>query len=190
MNTYSFAFPLAAAAAIYVFRIFELRTRRQTIRGPIRENLTLKLFMLAGTAMFAGGLLEFLLRGRQWNWATLGIGIACAVISFAVRHRAIEALGRFWSLHVEIRENHEFVRSGPFRWMRHPTYFTMILELLAVALILEAWISLTVATLVFVPTLYYRVRIEERALVEKFGDTYRQYQHTTPALIPYRLPAE
>jgi protein-S-isoprenylcysteine O-methyltransferase Ste14 len=190
MNTHSAVFPLIAAAAVYFFRVIELRTRRQTIRGPIQENLTLKLFILAGTSMFSGGLLEFFFREQRWSWLTLGVGVMCALISFTVRHRAIAALGQFWSLHVEIRENHEFVRSGPFRWMRHPTYFTMILELLSVALILEAWISLLVATFVFLPTLFYRVRIEERALVDKFGDTYRQYQRSTPALIPYRYPAE
>jgi len=188
MNNDSFAFPLVAAAAIYVIRVIELRTRRQTIRGPIRENLTLKLFVLAGTGMFAGGLLEFFLRGKRWSWLTLGLGVACALFSFVVRHRAIAALGRFWSLHVEIRENHEFVRSGPFRWMRHPTYFSMIFELLSVALILEAWRSLFLAALVFIPTLVYRVHLEELALVEKFGESYREYQRKTPAVIPHRFP--
>ena len=109
MNTHSAVFPLIAAAAVYFFRVIELRTRRQTIRGPVKENLTLKLFILAGTAMFSGGLLEFLFRGQRWSWLSLGLGVACALISFTVRHRAIAALGRFWSLHVEIRENHEFL---------------------------------------------------------------------------------
>ena len=61
-----------------------------------------------------------------------------AVFSFWLRARAIAALGRFWSLHVEIRENHEFVKTGPFRWMRHPVYFSMILELASICLILHA----------------------------------------------------
>jgi isoprenylcysteine carboxyl methyltransferase (ICMT) family protein YpbQ len=190
MNTYLDTLPVAAAACVYAVRIVELRTRRQTIRGPIKENLTLKLFILAGTAMFIGGLAEFFLHGRQWNWLTLILGVVCAFASFGIRRQAIAALGRFWSLHVEIRENHEFVRSGPFRWMRHPAYFTMILELLSVALILQAWFTFLFAALVFVPTLFYRVHLEEQALVEKFGDTYRQYQKTTPALIPYRVPAK
>ncbi|NDJ15643.1 MAG: hypothetical protein EBY17_31475, partial [Acidobacteriia bacterium] len=47
-------------------------------------------------------------------------------------------------LHVEIRETHQFVRTGPFRWMRHPTYFSMILELLSAAFILQAPATLMV----------------------------------------------
>ena len=63
---------------------------------------------------------------------------------FRLRWAAIAALGKFWSLHVEMRENHEFVQSGPFRFMRHPTYFSMILETAALGLICSAWWMLAV----------------------------------------------
>ena len=116
------------------------------------------------------------------------LGWTCGLASFGIRRSAIAALGKFWSLHVEIRETHEFVRSGPFRWMRHPTYFSMMLELLALALILQAgWTALLVAVL-FVPALLARVRLEEAALVEKFGEAYRAYQRSTPAVIPWKGP--
>ena len=188
MKSYLDAVPILAAVAVYAVRIVELRTRRQTIRGPIKENLTLKLFVLAGTLMFGGGLVEFIVRGWQWNWVTLALGVASAVASFNLRRRAIAALGRFWSLHVEIRDNHEFVRSGPFRWMRHPTYFSMILELVAGALIFEAWWTAVAVTGLFVPALLLRLRLEESALVEKFGPAYVEYQRSTPAVFPYRSP--
>jgi protein-S-isoprenylcysteine O-methyltransferase Ste14 len=188
MRTYLDALPIVVALVVYVARVVELQTRRQTIRGPIKESLTLKLFVLAGTVMIGVGLVEFLARGWRWSWPLLLAGVVCALLSFTIRRQAIATLGQFWSLHVEIRENHEFVRSGPFRWMRHPTYFTMILELVSVALILQAWWSLLLTALLFIPTLVYRVRLEERALVGKFGDAYRAYQRTTPALFPYKHP--
>lgn len=40
------------------------------------------------------------------------------------------------------------------------------------------------------PTLAERVCLEETALVEKFGEAYRRYQQTTPAVIPWKGPAE
>jgi protein-S-isoprenylcysteine O-methyltransferase Ste14 len=97
---------------------------------------------------------------------------------------AIAALGKFWSLHVEIRENHEFIQTGPFRWVRHPTYLSMILELLALALICNAFFTLLLIPLFFLPVLIMRIRIEEVALVEKFGDAYRNFQRTKSAVIP------
>ena len=116
------------------------------------------------------------------------LGAACATGSFAIRRRAIAALGKFWSLHNEIRGNHSFVRSGPFRWVRHPTYLSMILELLSGALILHARYSSLIVGLIFFPTLWLRIKAEETALVAQLGDDYAAYQSRTPALIPYKWP--
>ena len=179
--------PVISVIGIYVARLIELKTDRGIIPGTVKETVTLRLFMLAGTLMLGGGILEFFLRGSGLRWWSFGLGWTCALISFAIRKRAIRALGRFWSLHVEIRDNHSFVRSGPFRFVRHPTYLSMILELCSLGLILNAVFTPVLVAGIFIPALILRVRIEETALVEKFGDAYREYQRTTPALIPYKL---
>jgi protein-S-isoprenylcysteine O-methyltransferase Ste14 len=181
--------PIASVLVIYLARMVELKTKRNTIRGPVKENLTLRLFMLAGTLMLVGAIAEFLLRRSSLFWPTFIGGWVCAMLSFAIRRRAIAALGRFWSLHVEIRDSHEFVRSGPFRWVRHPTYFSMILELMSIGLILNSYISFLVAAAIFIPTLLMRLKLEETALVEKFGATYQTYRCETPAIFPYKWPA-
>ena len=181
-----FILPLVSVLAIYVVRLVELGTKRDLIAGKIRENLTLRLFLLAGTVIFAGSMAEFIFRAPRLWWPAFSAGWVCGVASFAIRRQAIAALGKFWSLHVEIRENHEFVQSGPFRWVRHPAYFSMILELLALALICNAFFTLLLIPLFFVPVLIMRIRIEEVALVEKFGDAYRTFQRTKPALIPWK----
>src|SRR5262245_16885172 len=182
--------PIASVGAIVLARLTELRTKRDTIRGFVRENLTLRLFILIGTLVCAGGIVEFLLRQERLRWGPYVLGMLCGGLSVWVRRKAIAALGRFWSLHVEIRPNHEFVQSGPFRWMRHPTYFSMILELLAIGLILNAVVALVVGLALFAPILCWRINLEEAALVEKFGERYRQYLRTTPALLPYKWPAQ
>jgi protein-S-isoprenylcysteine O-methyltransferase Ste14 len=189
MNKIEVVLPIASVLVIYLARMVELKAKRNTIRGPVKENLTLRLFMLAGTFMLVGAITEFLLRHSALWWPTYVAGIACAIASFAIRRRAIAALGKFWSLHVEIRESHEFVRSGPFRWVRHPTYFSMILELASIGLILNAYFSFIVAAAIFIPTLLLRLKLEETALVEKFGATYQTYQRETPAILPYKWPA-
>jgi protein-S-isoprenylcysteine O-methyltransferase Ste14 len=189
MKIVEVALPIASVLVIYLARMVELKAKRNTIRGPVKENLTLRLFMLAGTLMLVGSITEFLLRPSHLWWPTYLGGVACAVLSFAIRRRAIAALGKFWSLHVEIRDSHEFVRSGPFRWVRHPTYFSMILELMSIGLILNAYLSGIVAAAIFIPALLLRLKLEETALVEKFGVTYQAYQRETPAILPYKWPA-
>ncbi|MDB6057394.1 MAG: hypothetical protein JWO95_1238 [Verrucomicrobiales bacterium] len=180
--------PILSVVVIFAVRMVELGTKRNTIAGKIRENLTLRLFLLAGFLMLGGGITEYLLENRPISWPMFVLGWAIGLTSFAIRRSAIAALGRFWSLHVEIRENHELVQEGPFRFVRHPAYSSMVMELAAVGVILQAWIALGAIALVFIPALAMRVNLEENALVEKFGDAYRRYQKTTPALIPYRIP--
>jgi protein-S-isoprenylcysteine O-methyltransferase Ste14 len=185
---FSIALPPVAVAIIYFARMKELGTRRDTIPGPIRERWSLRLFVLVGTAIWAGALVEYFVRGHRLEWPWFLAGVACGVASFVIRRRAIAALGRFWSLHVEIREEHQFVKDGPFRWMRHPTYFSMLLELLAVTLILKATICLVLVPLLYLPALAYRLSLEEPALIAKFGEAYREYMRATPAILPMRWP--
>lgn len=166
----------------------ELRAKRKIDVGPIKETLTFRLFLFIGFLMVACSLLEFFLRSKTLQWPTFAAGWAVALLAFYIRRQAIAALGRFWSLHVEIREHHQLVQTGPFRWMRHPAYFSMVLELLAVGLMLNAFFSLLILPCLFVPALILRLRLEETALIEKFGDVYRAYQKSTPALFPYRGP--
>jgi protein-S-isoprenylcysteine O-methyltransferase Ste14 len=180
----NYGLPILSALGIYLARVLELRTKRQTIAGAIRENVTLRLFISIGTVMLVGSIAEYIGFRKGISWPFFAAGLAVAMLSFYIRRQAIAALGRFWSLHVEIRESHELVQDGPFRWVRHPAYLSMILEILSIALILRSWITATVAFALFLPTLIARIRIEERALIEKFGGRYLEFKRTTPALFP------
>ena len=180
--------PIISVIAIYLVRMKEVGTKRKIVAGPVKENWTLRLFVATGLLMLASILVEYFWRKLSLWWPTFLAGWGLALTSFVIRRKAIAALGRFWSLHVEIRENHEFVRSGPFRWVRHPTYLSMILELLAGPLITNSFYSLAILPLIFVPALIWRMHLEEAALLEQFGDAYRKYQRTTPALFPYKWP--
>jgi protein-S-isoprenylcysteine O-methyltransferase Ste14 len=176
--------PVLAVLAVFAERMREVFTKRQTVPGQKKETLTFNLFMLCGQAIVIGGIAEYYLRGLTLWWPVFIPGLLMSIASFIIRRSAIRALGRFWSLHVEMREGHEFVQTGPFAYARHPVYFSMILELLGIGLMLGAWWTLAAVFLLFVPTMIARVRLEERALVEQFGDAYRAYMRNTPAIVP------
>lgn len=179
--------PILIVVIIYVARMIEIWTKRDLIPGEIKESNTLKLFKLVGLFAVASGITEFLVFKKLPVWGLVGIGILFSVSSFYIRNKAIKALGKFWSLHVEIRENHQFVKSGPFQIVRHPAYTSMIMEILAVGLVLAAPISTVLALLFFIPVLNKRIKVEERELVSKFGEDYSNYIKTTPALIPFKF---
>ncbi|HKO48896.1 MAG TPA: isoprenylcysteine carboxylmethyltransferase family protein [Polyangiaceae bacterium] len=179
--------PISSALVIYWARIRELKTVRDTVKGEIRENLTLRLFIAVGSLMLVGSIAEQIWFRRPLSAPLLIAGWTLALCSFWLRRRAIRALGKMWSLHVEIRAQHQLVMSGPYRWMRHPAYSSMVLELASFSLLLQSIYSSILVALLFVPTLLLRIKIEETALREQVAG-YSEYQRCTPALLPYKIP--
>jgi protein-S-isoprenylcysteine O-methyltransferase Ste14 len=176
--------PVLAVVAVFAERMREVFAKRTVVSGQKKETLTFTLFMLCGQLIVLGGIAEYYVRHLTLRWPLFIVGLLLSIASFVIRRSAIRALGRFWSLHVEMRERHEFVQTGPFAYARHPVYFSMILELLGIGMMLGAWWTLTFAFLLFVPTMVARVRIEERAMIAQFGDAYRAYMRRTPAIFP------
>jgi protein-S-isoprenylcysteine O-methyltransferase Ste14 len=181
------ALPIASVLFIYGARIAELRAPRDVVRGHVRENVTLRVFIAVGTLMLVGSIGEHLWLRPAPDAALFAAGWACALLSFWIRRRAIRELGKMWSLHVEIRDRHELVMSGPYRWVRHPAYSSMILELLSFALLLQSRYTAALVALLFAPTLVARIRIEEAALCAQISG-YADYRRSTPALFPYKAP--
>lgn len=179
-----FHLPVIATVAVFAERMREVFTKRAVVAGKKQESVTFTLFMLCGVAMVAGGIAEYYARGNALAWPFFLAGLAATISSFWIRRAAIRALGRFWSLHIEMREGHEFVKSGPFAYARHPVYLSMILEMTGTGLMLQAWWTLAGVLLIFIPTLAARVRLEEQALVGQFGEPYRDYMRGTPAIFP------
>lgn len=181
--------PIVSALFIYWLRMVELRTPRDLEKGQIRESVTLRLFVTVGTLMLLGSIAELVWQRPPFRTSLFVAGGLSALVSFALRRRAIRELGKMWSLHVEIRQQHRLVRSGPYRWVRHPAYTSMILELVALGLLLQSRFTTALAFALFIPTLIARIRIEEAALSRQIAG-YAEYQRETPALFPYKLPAE
>ncbi len=169
---------------IVAWRVKETFYKQGDTRGQTTMLWSFYVLFALSCLIFGGTVFEFFLVDRPFHGLVSWAGVAIFVLANLIRIRAIQALGRFWSLHVEIRAQHDFVREGPYRYVRHPAYLSFILEHIAVPLVGNAWWSLLVAIVVYVPMLLWRWRQEEIALCEKFGDSYRAYQMEVGALFP------
>lgn len=114
----------------------------------------------------------------------LGTGIVAAGLTVAVWARTI--LGRNWSGIVTLKQDHELIRSGPYRWVRHPIYTGLLLGFLGTAIALAQWRGVF-AFLIVVVALWRKLRHEERWLGEMFGADYAKYRSEVAALIPFVL---
>jgi protein-S-isoprenylcysteine O-methyltransferase Ste14 len=114
--------------------------------------------------------------------AWLGVvTMPAALTVFYLTHRA---LGRYWSISLELREGHALIAEGIYRHARHPMYAAFWLSAIAQALLLPNWFA-GCAGLVGFGTLFFgRVAREERMMLEKFGDDYRAYMGRTYRVLP------
>ena len=93
-------------------------------------------------------------------------------------------LGRFFTIDVRVHAGQTVVERGPYRWVRHPAYTGMIITFVGIGLALGNWASLAVLAAVPAAGLVVRIRLEERALLERLGEPYRRFAATRPHLFP------
>jgi len=110
--------------------------------------------------------------------------LVAAGLAFSVWARRV--LGGNWSASVTVKDDHEIVRSGPYRWIRHPIYAGLIVALAGSALARGEWRGL-VAFAIAVAALWRKLQVEERWLTAEFGAGYADYRRQTRALIPLIL---
>ena len=113
------------------------------------------------------------------------IGFVIFVVGLAFRWYSIGYLGKFFTVDVAIHSEHRIIESGPYRFIRHPSYTGALLAFLGLGLSMGNWWSLAIFT---VPTFFaflLRIRVEEHALIEAMGEQYRSYQQGTKRLIPF-----
>ncbi len=112
-------------------------------------------------------------------------GILLMLMGIAFRWYSIRVLGKYFTSMVAIQQDHHVVEEGPYRWIRHPSYTGALITFLGYGLSLGNWFSLLIVC-VFVAVGYsYRITVEERALVEGLGDSYRAYMKRTKRIIPF-----
>ena len=181
LGTIAFCSFMAAATA---WRVRETFQKQGKERGDTTMMWSFYVLFSLSFIIFTGTILEFFFTDEYVSLVVSLLGVVLFVLANVLRWVAIRALGRYWSLHVEIREKQPLIREGPYRWLRHPAYAAFVIEHIAVPLVGNAWCSLAVTLFLFIPMILWRIRHEEKALVAKFGDAYRDYQREAGMLMP------
>jgi protein-S-isoprenylcysteine O-methyltransferase Ste14 len=156
-------------------------------KETLAERMTYQGLIWLGAALFAFDRLGIGPRGWHVLPAApetfiLGLGLVIAGLLFAVWARV--HLGRNWSGTVAIKIDHELIRSGPYRIVRHPIYTGILLGMLGVAIGLGEIRGL-VALVLFVVAFEIKLHREEAWLTQQFGAAYRAYRHDVKGLVPF-----
>jgi protein-S-isoprenylcysteine O-methyltransferase Ste14 len=129
--------------------------------------------------------------GRTWLGAqfvshsefveSLGLAMCLAGALLACYARGI--LGRNWSGTVQLKQDHELIQSGPYRYVRHPIYSGFLLLFLGSAVMVGEWRGLLGVVIVFA-CFWRKLRTEESWLLQHFGARYADYARQTKAIVP------
>jgi len=93
-------------------------------------------------------------------------------------------LGKYWSPGLEIKEDHQLVTTGVFKWVRHPMYAAFVVIAVAQIFMLQNWVIGPAFLLSAIPFYLQRVKREERMLIKKFGSDYTDYMNRTGEIFP------
>ena len=166
--------------------LWALRTKRTQVRERFSSRIPyLILNVAAFYAMFHRDVAYSWMRVRilpPAPWVDpLGVAVTAAGLLFAIWARA--CLGSNWSGTVTVKVGHQLIRTGPYRWVRHPIYSGMLLGMIGTA-ISKGQLRGIVAVVLLWIGFTMKSRIEERFMTNTFGAEYTEYSHTTGAIVP------
>jgi protein-S-isoprenylcysteine O-methyltransferase Ste14 len=114
-----------------------------------------------------------------------GLSVLFFALACLLSWSGARALGKQLRVDAALGANHELVRGGPYEFVRHPIYTSMLCVLLGTGfLIAPIYLALPAVVLFLIGT-EIRMRIEDKLLASRFGDQAQRYQHTVPRLIPF-----
>ncbi|MER0237090.1 protein-S-isoprenylcysteine O-methyltransferase [Fulvimarina sp. MAC8] len=174
----------------YVIRYpFERRAKRAKVRATRRGGAeTLRMLVsFSGLGLIPGlfvatGFPDF--ADYSLSVVQLLLGVAVGILALTLFRLTHKALGKMWSVSLDLREKHKLVTTGIYEKVRHPMYSAFWSMALAQALLLPNWIA-GLAGLVGFGTLFFlRVGPEEDMMETAFGEEYRDYRQRTARIIP------
>lgn len=171
----------ASEVALAIFKRARLQGADVHDRGSMRTLwvvIALSVALAVGTARLSFGQI-----GVAGRWISVAALVLMAV-GLAIRWASIVWLGHFFTVNVAIHHDHRVIQTGPYRFVRHPSYSGLLLVFLGVGVALASWLSLLVLVVPISLALAARIATEERALRVAFGPEYADYCARTSRLVP------
>ncbi|SDF21263.1 Protein-S-isoprenylcysteine O-methyltransferase Ste14 [Mucilaginibacter pineti] len=113
------------------------------------------------------------------------IGMAIILTGVVLRIIAVRMLGKFFTADVTIRQGHQLIKTGFYKYFRHPSYTASLLSFIGFGVALNNWCSLLIVAVAITIAFTIRIKIEEKALITQFGNDYITYKKEAYGLIPF-----
>jgi len=152
------------------------------IKGKLMDKYSFELIFLAFVITI---ILCFFYYNTLPTVALIHWGSGMIILGIIIRILGKRDLGKQFSWKVKIVKRHKLVTTGIYKHIRHPLYFGLFISWLGFAFVMRSLQGILAAIFLLLPSLYYRIYVEEKALLEKFGKQYAEYKKRTIGLIPF-----
>jgi protein-S-isoprenylcysteine O-methyltransferase Ste14 len=188
MPSWRFAAPEIAWLALLAYWL----VMASNVKATARSETYLSRFGHLGPLFLAGALMVYPLSEPldilnqplfPFTLPVLVLGDVLLVAGIVIAIWARRTLGRNWSANVMQKTGHELIEGGPFRYVRHPIYSGFLLAMIGTTLLIDerrAVLATVIAFLAF----WRKYRLEERFMLELFGENYVAYRARVSALLP------
>ena len=119
----------------------------------------------------------------RWDAVTTAALVAM-LAGLGLRVWAVVTLGRFFTWFITVYDDHQVIRSGPFRFIRHPAYGGALILFVATLVFLHAWVGAALSLVFQLFAYLRRIRYEEAMMIERLGERYQTYVREVGALMP------
>ena len=116
------------------------------------------------TAFLVSCVTEVWLLDRPWRPGLAVFAVLILGAAIALRWWTLATLGERWTTRVLVVPGEALVSSGPYRWLSHPNYLVVVMEIAAIPMVHGAWFTAAVFTIANLVLLRERIRVEEEAL--------------------------
>jgi protein-S-isoprenylcysteine O-methyltransferase len=164
-----------------------IRKRARTRRSTIHDCGSVRLLWIVIVLSIAAGLAVMNTRGTRLRMPENvrdGVALALVLGGLALRWWAILTLGRFFTVNVAVHDDQRVVESGPYQFVRHPSYTGLLLAFLGLAISFGNALSLALMLVPITLAILHRIRVEETVLLHSLGAPYADYARRTKRLIP------
>jgi protein-S-isoprenylcysteine O-methyltransferase Ste14 len=174
----------------YLYAFYEIymnmRQRRKSVVRALRDKGSLWVLYISITI---GYILSFSIGstriGRIYHWDTFfGIGVVMVVLGLIVRIQSMVTLNNNFTYSVSKVEGHKLVESGIYKKIRHPGYLGQLIIFVGISVSMSNWLSVLFMVIPISIGYNYRVNVEERFMLEQFGQDYLNYKNRTKKIIP------
>ena len=171
-----------------LFRLTELVISRRNWRHHRHNAEMVREPLFFWMVLLHIGFFVLILLETQWGRPQFGgplSWIALVMTAFAVglRFWVLKSLGPSWNVRVIQGRDYPIISHGPYRWIRHPNYLVVILEIAFIPLIMHLYWSALILSIANAMVLWSRIRTEEQALAR--NPEWRRRMSAKPRFLPF-----